>query len=459
MTESHQHKSKYYIFVACVAAFAGILFGYDTGVISVSIVFLSKQFHLTPSSKGFAVAAVLIGALIGAIFSGRLADKYGRKNMLIVDSVIFALGTLGSCFSHDLTTFVISRIVVGIAIGISSYIGPLYISEISPVKYRGALVSLNQVLISVGIFISYIVGYIFSEGEQWRWMFGLGIIPAVLLFIGMIILPYSPRWVFAQGDEKRALEILKTIHGESSEVKHEFHELKEVLKKEQGSWKLLFSKLIRPTLLIGAGLAFMQQVTGINTILYYATTIFTMAGFNSPHSAIFANMIVGGVFVVFSFVALTLIDTMGRRPLLFVGLIVMAISLLGMSYAFHLPKGSPIMPTLSLISMLVYVAGFAVSLGPIMWLMIAEVFPLKIRGRGASLSTCVNWASNGLVAYTFPVLLAYIGESSTFLIYFFISVLSIGFVYFFIPETKGVSLEKIEENVYAGKSPRHIGAN
>lgn len=456
MTSSNR-KSRYYLFVAFIAAFAGILFGYDTGVISVAIVFLSDHFHLTPSGKGFAVSAVLIGALIGAIFSGRLADKYGRKNMLIIDSVIFAAGTLGSCFSNHLTTFCISRIIVGIAIGVSSYIGPLYISEISPVKYRGALVSLNQLAISIGIFISYIIGYLFSNQGAWRWMFGLGVIPAILLLLGMLILPYSPRWVLAQGLENKALKILNKIHGKTESVQNEFETIKSSLKQQQGSWKMLFSKIVRPTLLIGAGLAFMQQVTGINTILYYATTIFTMAGFKSAHTATFANMIVGAVFVVFSIAALTLIDTLGRRPLLFFGLITMSISLLGMSYAFHLPKAAPIMPYVSLASMFVFVAGFAVSLGPIMWLMISEVFPLKVRGRGSSLSTCVNWGSNGLVAYTFPLLLVHIGTSLTFFIYFVVSLISLVFVYFVVPETKGISLEKIEENLYAGRAARFLG--
>jgi sugar porter (SP) family MFS transporter len=456
MTTSNR-KSRYYLFVAFIAAFAGILFGYDTGVISVAIVFLSSHFHLTASSKGFAVSAVLIGALIGAIFSGRLADKYGRKNMLIIDSVIFAIGTLGTAFSNDLTTFCISRIVVGIAIGVSSYIGPLYISEISPVKYRGALVSLNQLAISIGIFISYIIGYSFSSAGAWRWMFGLGVIPAILLLLGMLILPYSPRWMLSQGLENKALKILNKIHGKTESVQNEFELIKSSLKQQQGSWKMLFSKVVRPTLLIGAGLAFMQQVTGINTILYYATTIFTMAGFHSAHAATFANVIVGAVFVIFSIAALAMIDTLGRRPLLFIGLITMSVSLLAMSYVFHLPKTSTILPYLSLTSMFVFVAGFAISLGPIMWLMISEVFPLKVRGRGSSLSTCVNWGSNGLVAYTFPLLLVHIGTSNTFLIYFFVSLISLAFVYFFVPETKGVSLEKIEENLYAGRSARYLG--
>lgn len=451
-------KSHYYIFVACVAAFAGILFGYDTGVISVAIVMLSHQFQFTPKAEGLAVSAVLIGAFLGALCSGRLADQYGRKKMLMIDAIIFMIGTIGSCFSNGLTGFVINRIIVGIAIGISSYVSPLYISEISPVTYRGALVSLNQLAIMVGISLSYIVGYYFSNHGGWRWMFGVGVIPAVFLFIGMIILPDSPRWVFSQGRYDEALHILEKIYGKTKAVMDEFNDIKEGLKITAGSWSLLFSRTVFPTLVIGAGLSLIQQVTGINTILYYATSLFIMAGFTSPNAAIFANMMVGGVLVLFTIISLCLIDTIGRRPLLLIGLIFMAISLLGLSYAFSLENTDPtLMSRLSLISMLVYVAAFSISLGPIMWLMISEIFPLKVRGRGSSLATCVNWASNGIVAYSFPLLLAHIGKSNTFMIYFVLSIASIAFVYWLVPETKGVTLEKIEENLYAGKKSRYLG--
>lgn len=450
---------KYYLFVALIAALAGILFGYDTGVISGAILFIQKDFHLTPNTKGIAVAIVLVGALFGAILSGRLADHYGRKRMLLIDAIIFAIGTLGSAFATGLVTFCISRVIVGVAIGVSSYIGPLYISEISPVKYRGALVSLNQLAISIGIFISYVIDYHFAKVDAWRWMFGLGVVPALALFFGMLILPYSPRWAMSKGLEEKAMAILNKIHGKGKSTQDEFLLIKSSLKQQKGNWRTLFSKAILPTLFIGAGLAFMQQVTGINTILYYAPTIFTMAGFHTAQSAIFATMIVGAVFVLFSVLALALIDTLGRRPLLFIGLITMSASLLGIAMAFHMHHGSAMMPYLALSAMFLFIAGFGVSLGPIMWLMISEIFPLKVRGLGSSLATCVNWGSNGLVAYTFPLLLTTAGVSGTFYIYFGISLLSLLFVYYFVPETKGVSLEKIEMNLYSGKPMRELGTH
>ncbi len=446
----------FYIFIAFIAAFAGILFGYDTGVISGAILFIEQDFHLTPAMNGLVVSAVLFGAFLGAIFSGRLADRFGRKHMLIVDSIIFIIGTLGTSLAHHITTIIISRVIVGIAIGISSYIGPLYISEISPSKHRGALVSLNQLAITLGILISYWVDYFASFHAAWRLMFAFGVIPALGLLFGMLLLPHSPRWVLSRGEEAQALMILNKIHGDSHTVQTEFDLIKASLAQQEGSWRMLFSKKIRPTLIIGAGLALVQQVTGINTIIYYAPTIFKMAGFHSTESAILATMGVGVIFVIFTIVALFLIDTLGRRPLLFIGTIAMSLSLATLSFVFH-TQNIVLIKSFALISMLVFIAGFAVSLGPIMWLMIAEIFPLKVRGLGSSLATCINWASNGIVAVTFLTLVGHFGLSGTFFTFFLVSLLSLLFIFFYIPETKGVSLEQIELNLYAGKKAAHLG--
>ncbi len=449
-------KENFYIFIAFIAAFAGILFGYDTGVISGAIIFIGPQFKLSPTEYELVVSAVLFGAFLGAIFSGRLADQYGRKYMLIADSVIFMIGTLGTCVSNDVGLLVASRVIVGIAIGISSYIGPLYISEISPTKHRGALVSLNQLAITIGILISYLVDYAFTANSDWRMMFAIGIIPAICLLLGMIFLPHSPRWILSRGDERQALSILNLIHGHAETVQREFDLIKDSLEQQKGTWKLLFSKKIRPTLLIAAGLAFIQQITGINTIIYYAPTIFKMAGYHSASAAILTSVGVGVVFVLFTIVALFLIDTLGRRPLLFIGLTAMAVSLAVMSWAFHTHNPQTI-KAFAVTGMWVFIAGFGVSLGPIMWLMIAEVFPLKVRGLGSSLATCVNWASNWAVAITFITLVEHGGLDGAFFIFFIFSVISLLFVYFLVPETKGVSLEHIELNLYAGKSTRYLG--
>lgn len=451
------NENNFYLFITFVAAFAGILFGYDTGVISGAILFIAKEFQLSPQMNGIVVSSVLFGAFFGAIFSGRLADHFGRKRMLIIDALIFIIGTTLTSITPTIFLLIVGRVIVGIAIGISSYIAPLYISEIAPAKHRGALVSLNQLAITIGILISYIIDYYAALYGEWRWMFAAGTIPAAFLLIGMLFLPLSPRWVLSRGDEVQAMAILKSLRGFSPLVQKEFELIRESLKQQKGNWKMLFSKTIRPTLIIGGGLALLQQITGINTIIYYAPTIFNMSGFHGPESAILATMGVGVLFVIFTIIALPFIDTLGRRPLLFIGLITMSLSLAALSWIFDIHAESNFLKWLTLASMLTFIAGFAISLGPIMWLTIAEIFPLKVRGLGSSLATCINWGSNWLVAITFLTLVQFWGLSGTFLIYFFISVFALLFIYFFVPETKNISLEQIENNLFAGKPMRHLG--
>lgn len=451
-----QQKNYYYILISLIAAISGILFGYDTGVISGAILFIRKDFALHPALEGIVVSSVLVGAFFGALFSGKLTDKVGRKRILILVACVFIFGSIETALALDVPFLIIGRVLVGIAIGIASYTAPLYISEIAPPKYRGALVSLNQLAIAIGIFISYVVDYFLSFESLWRWMLGLGVVPAVILLIGMLFLPYSPRWMVFRGKAKEAKKILEKIRGSSATIDQELAAIEETLKHHQTSWKSLFSKKIAPVVTIGICLAVIQQVTGINTILYYAPTIFEMTGYASNTSSILATMGVGVIFVVFTLIALPLIDSLGRRPLLLIGLIGMAIGLLSLSYLFLIGKNVEFQH-LALFSMLLYIASFAVSLGPIMWLMIAEIYPLKVRGMGASFATCINWLSNFAVALTFPILLKSFSPSGTFFLYFLATLLSILFIYFFVPETKGIPLETIEDNLYAGKPWRKLG--
>lgn len=454
---NQKKKNRFYITIAAIAGLAGILFGFDTGVISGAILFISKEFHLSPALNGVVVSSVLFGALVGAILSGRFNDIFGRKRLLITDGIIFIIGTVISAVSMSVGILIMGRIIVGIAIGIASYTAPLYISEISPKKYRGALVSLNQLAITVGILLSYIVDYYFAIAEAWRWMFMMGVIPALGLVIGMTFLPYSPRWIIFKGEPSRALKILKRIRNPDDDIEAEYKEIKESLKTKKKNWRVLFSKRVRGALIIGGGLAFLQQVVGVNTILYYAPTIFSFSGFPEAQTSILATMGIGVVFVIFTIVSLPFIDRLGRRPLLFIGMIGMIISLGALSWAFTRDLHSPELRWISFGSMILFIASFAISLGPIMWLMIVEVFPLEARGVGSSLATCINWASNMFVALTFLTLVKSIGASGTFFIYFLLGILGLLFIYFFIPETKGCSLERIEKNLYAGKRLRDLG--
>jgi sugar porter (SP) family MFS transporter len=457
MHEEKRGNSKFFIFITSIAALAGILFGYDTGVVSGAILFIHDEYHLTAQTNGLVVSAVLFGALIGAMFSGRLADQLGRRKLLISDAIIFIIGTLITALGSSIETITLGRVVVGVAIGVASYVAPLYISEIAPAKYRGALVSLNQLAITLGILLSYMVDYEFSQYGAWRWMFAAGVVPAIGFFIGLLYLPDSPRWIASRGDLKTAFDILQRIHSSSIIAKQELVSIQESLQKQNQSWRMLFSPFVRSTLTIGIGLAVLQQVTGINTIIYYAPTIFKMAGFQTAASAILATMSVGVTFVIFTLVALPLIDTLGRRPLLLIGLGGMALSLLGLSWAFHFATPLPSLKWIAVTGMLFYIACFAFSLGPIMWLMIAEIYPLRVRGLGSSLATSANWGSNMLVAYTFLSFVETFGASGTFFIYFVISVLGMFFIYYLVPETKSITLEQIESSLQAGRSFRKLG--
>ena len=455
--EEKTGRSYFFIFITSIAALAGILFGYDTGVVSGAILFIHDEYHLTAQTNGLVVSAVLFGALLGAMFSGRLADQLGRRKLLISDATIFIIGTLITALGTSIETITLGRIVVGVAIGVASYVAPLYISEIAPAKYRGALVSLNQLAITLGILLSYMVDYEFSQYGAWRWMFAAGVVPAIGFFIGLLFLPDSPRWIASRGDLKTAFDILQRIHGSTSLAKQELVSIQESLQKQNQSWRMLFSPFVRSTLTIGIGLAVLQQVTGINTIIYYAPTIFKMAGFQTASSAILATMSVGVTFVIFTLVALPLIDTLGRRPLLLIGLGGMALSLLGLSWAFHYATPLPSLKWIAVGGMLFYIACFAFSLGPIMWLMIAEIYPLRVRGLGSSLATSANWGSNMLVAYTFLSFVETFGASGTFFIYFVISALGMFFIYYLVPETKSITLEQIESSLQAGMSFRKLG--
>tara|TARA_R110000868_G_scaffold8205_3_gene42413 strand:+ start:1187 stop:2563 length:1377 start_codon:yes stop_codon:yes gene_type:complete len=456
----HQRKRSYFfVVVAIVAAFAGLLFGYDTGVMSGAILFINNQYHLSAEMNGWVVSSVLFGAVGGAIISGRVSDRFGRKNLLIAIAVLFIVASIVSAIAQTIAWLVVGRILIGIAIGVASYTAPLYISEIAPAKHRGALVSLNQLAVTIGILISYLVDYLcaFHPDTGWRYMLGFGAVPALLLLLGMIALPYSPRWLVAKGNMPHALEILRRIRtGHHAEVDAELQAIKSSLEVQKGGWRQLMSGTLRPALVVALSLAVIQQFVGINTILYYAPTIFSLASHPTPMQAILATVPVGVVLVIFTLISLPLIDVVGRRPLLIVGLVGMSIGLLILVIAFHggVAGSNHFLTT---IGMLLYIACFAFSLGPIMWLMIAEVFPLSIRGLGTSLASAVNWGSNMLVTLTFLSLTQLLGTSGTFGLYLILSLISLVFVIFMIPETKGVSLEQIESHLYAGRSSRRIG--
>ncbi|MEW5818683.1 MAG: sugar porter family MFS transporter [Cyanobacteriota bacterium] len=451
-------KSYLVYIIAAIAATGGLLFGFDTGVISGVLLFIREEWSLSPESQGIAVSSVLIGAMIGAIVSGKVADKFGRKTVIIWTAFIFFIGSVGTALAPDLEWLIFGRIIIGIAIGVASFAVPLYISEVSPTNVRGALVSMNQLAITIGIVVSYVVDAGFANVEHgWRYMFGVGVLPALILGIGMFYMPKTPRWLISKNKFDEAETVLKKIEAKDN-VQDEINEIKNSITEESGgTFKDLLLPWLKPALIIGIGMMFIQQCTGINTVIYYAPTIFQKTGFESEQAAIAATSIVGVINVLFTIVSIVLIDKIGRRPLLLVGLTGMTLSLgvLGLAFMETETLGASL-KYVAVASTLVYIASFAVSLGPICWLLIAEIYPLKIRGVAMSIATFSNWAFNFLVALSFPILLERIGPPATFWIFALLSIGGWIFCYCYVPETKGHSLEKIEEHWKAGKHPREL---
>lgn len=437
--------------IAAISALSGLLFGYDTGVISGAVLFVQEDFRLTTRQEEIVVSAVLLGATIGALIGGRLTDRLGRRTTLLQVAGLFILGAIGTALAPTMLWLSIGRLIVGIAIGIASFTAPLYISEISPPAVRGKLVSLNQLMITIGIVCSYLADYTLAGSRGWRWMFGLAAIPGLILLIGILFVPESPRWYMSRSMKDKAREVLFKMHTPPM-AESELTEIEESLKHQEGDWKELLSPRLRRAMTIGIGLAVFQQFTGINTVIYYAPTIFQFAGLRSNSAAILATAGVGIINVLFTIVAVRLLDRIGRRPLLLYGLVGMILSLGVLGFAFTSPNLAQALAAISLVCVMLYVAFFAISLGPVFWLMISEIYPLKIRGRAMAIATVMNWGSNLLVALTFLSLLRSFGRPATFWLYALTGALAWIFVYRLVPETKGKTLEQIEAQ-WRGNAP------
>jgi sugar porter (SP) family MFS transporter len=440
---------------AAISALGGMLFGYDIGVISGAILFIKKQFTLSSGMEEIVVSSVLLGSLIGAGLGGALADRVGRRRLSIATAIVFCLGAAGAALAPDTAWLITARVLAGIAIGVASFVSPLYISEIAPTAIRGKLVSINQVALTSGIVISYLVDYAFAPSQGWRWMFALAILPAAAFGIGLFFIPDSPRWLAGRGHMDAARAVLQKIRG-PGEIDSEMKDIEGSLSQQKAGWAELCSKLLRSAMLVGIGLAIAQQVTGINTVIYYAPTIFKFAGLSSSSSAILASVGVGIVNVLLTVVAMQWIDRVGRRPLLLISLAGMALSLFVLGGAFLLPQFKGALGWIAVGSLMSYVGFFAFGLGPVFWLILSEIYPLRIRGRAMSVGTAFNWLSNLIVALTFLTLTTAIGKSGAFFLFGAITVGAWFFAWFLVPETKGKSLEQIEANFRAGKHPRGI---
>ncbi|HET7479493.1 MAG TPA: sugar porter family MFS transporter [Rubrobacteraceae bacterium] len=434
---------------AAITATGGLLFGYDTGVISGALLFIRKDLGPFSSfTEGVIVSFLLVGAVVGAISGGPLSDRIGRRPTALLAAVVFGIGAIAASLSPSVGFLVFARFLLGLGVGLASMIVPLYIAEIAPADRRGALVSLNQLMITIGILVSYIVGVIFTPIEGWRYMFGVALIPALILGIGMLRLPESPRWLFNVGQVEKARAVLSRSRS-PEEVDLEFQEMEQIKRaeeeqEEQVGYRELLSPYVRPALIIGLGLAIFQQITGINTVIYYAPTILQGVGFSEGGAIAATALGVGVVNVGFTILAVRIIDRAGRRLLLIIGLVGMVISLALLGVVFATGGTGGAAGLLATICLALYIASFAISLGPVFWLMISEIYPLNIRGKAMSVASLANWGSNFLVALTFPVLLATFGGAGSFWLFAVLGIVAWFFVYFWVPETKGKTLEEIE---------------
>ncbi|NMM53502.1 sugar porter family MFS transporter [Paenibacillus aquistagni] len=446
--EHNQINMKYVTLVSIVAALGGLLFGFDTAVVSGAIGFMKEKFGLNEFQVGWAVSSLIVGCILGAALTGIIADKFGRKKVLIAAALLFIIGTLGSAIPSTFSGYIIARMIGGLGIGITSTLCPLYNAEIAPAKYRGRLVALNQLAVVTGIFVVYFVNmgiagmgdHAWGVENAWRWMFGVGVIPGVLFLVLLFFVPESPRWLITQGRPADSLPILVKIHGEEL-ARQEVLDIKESFKEKQGSLRDLFKPGLRLALIVGVMLAVLQQVTGINAVMYYAPEIFKQAGAGT-NGALVQTIMVGFINFIFTILALWLIDRVGRKALLLIGSSLMAVCLLVIGFAFQTGHTSGL---LILISILVYVAAFAISLGPVVWVIMSEIFPNHIRGKATAIASMMLWLADYVVSQSFPPLLSSAGPAITFWIFGVLALFTFLFTWRVVPETKGKSLEEIEE--------------
>ena len=443
--------------VAIVASLGGLLSGFDTGVISGALLYINETWNLSDYLQGILVSSVLIGAVIGAATNGILADIFGRKKIIIATALIFITGSILCGLAPNIYVLILSRILVGLAVGIVNFVVPLYLSEVSPKQLRGTLVSLYQWAITAGILFSYVINAAFAQAVySWRWMLFAGVFPGLILLIGMMFLSDTPRWLVSKNRDDEAKKVFRKIEPDI-DVDEEIRQIKETLKPEKDTVdkKFRFKKWMIMPFIVGIGIMFAQICTGINTIIYYAPTIFKIAGFDSNLNAIYATTGIGVVNFLMTVVAIFFTDRLGRKPLLYFGLTGIMLSLLALGCAFQFEHvlGANL-KWVAVGSLVSYIVCFAFSLGPVGWVLVSEVFPLKIRGLAMSICTVSNFAFNFFVVGSFPILINRLGGAITFWGFAAVSFLCILFVFFFVPETKGISLEQIESNWLKGVKPR-----
>lgn len=436
--------NSYIIGISFISALGGYLFGFDFAVISGALPFLRTQFMLDAWWEGFLTGSLALGCIVGCLIAGSLADRYGRKPGLMLAALIFAVSSIGIALSSGLTLFVVMRFAAGIGVGMASMLCPMYIAEISPAKVRGRNVAINQLTVVIGILVTNLVNYFLADTgpDAWRWMFGLGVVPSVIFLVGVIWLPESPRWLLKDGQDEKAKLVLHKIGSESfvDTTLEAIHKSLKGVKKQ--SFKAVFEKSVRPAVMVGITLAVFQQFCGINVVFNYTSTIFESVGADLDRQ-LFETVTIGVVNLVFTLLAMWQVDKLGRRPLMLIGSLGLSVVYIILAFMLqnHYPAGMVSIFVLLAISM------YAISLAPVTWVLISEIFPNKIRGVASSVAIVSLWAAYFVLVFTFPILAEKLGTYGPFYLYAGICFLGFLFVMRKVKETKGQTLEELEDNL------------
>jgi SP family galactose:H+ symporter-like MFS transporter len=444
--------------VSFIAALAGLLFGLDVAYVNGTLDFITKEFNLDVAAQGSVAGYLLLGAAVGALFSGWLSRIFGRKRVLVLAAVLFTLSVIFTILSHTFSIFLLARFVTGLAIGIASFVAPLYLSEIAPYKIRGALIAMYQLMITIGIFIMFLSNASLSFTGSWRIMLSVLLIPSLIMLIGTLTLPESPRYMALIGKMDKAREILNRIRSNKDEIEFELQEIKQTANVKSRGFSLLGKGYFLKVILLGVLLQCLQQLSGMNALMYYSGQIFQTAGFTNPAVG---TVIVGLVNVLTTLVAIKFVDKLGRKPILYIGLTILVFSCLVIGYIFNLQTNGTILSTLEQYTLLafciLFIIGFAVSLGPIIWILCSEIFPLGGRDLGVTVTTMANWIFNGIIGSYTLVWFKFFGVGKTFWMFGAASLLGFILIKFFTPETKDVPLEELELNLEKGISLKNLG--
>ncbi|GGB48455.1 MFS transporter [Lentibacillus populi] len=438
-----------------LGALGGLLYGYDMGVISGALLFIKDDILLTSFTEGLVVSSMLIGAIFGSGFSGPLSDRFGRRRLVFMISIVFILGALALAAAPNMTVLVIGRLIIGLAVGGSTAIVPVYLSEMAPTEQRGSLSSLNQLMITIGILSSYLVNYAFAPIEGWRWMVGLAVVPSLILMIGVLFMPESPRWLLEHHSEAAARAVMKLTR-KPEQIDPEIDEMKEINRLSDSTWKVLSSSWLRPTLIIGCCFALFQQIIGINAIIYYAPTIFSEAGLGDA-TAILGTVGIGTVNVIITIFAIMIIDKIDRKKLLIIGNAGMVASLIIMAVLiWTIGLESSFGAWIIVACLTLFIIFFAFTWGPILWVMLPELFPMRARGAATGIAALALSIGSLLVAQFFPMMSDVMGIGQVFLVFAVIGIAALIFVIKFLPETRGRSLEEIEAELRRRTSAKGV---